>query len=119
MPIDPKGGIWFSHSRPEYTDWYGEDNYFNNAQWARHLLERLPAQLGDYPEKPYIIGESILFNTWPDIDALDAVYWSSADSPWRKLNRRPMVSVRSAVLSSSVTVTSQPVTAAVSAAICS
>lgn len=62
---------WFSHSRPEYTDWYGEDNYFNNAQWARHLLERLPKQLDEYPEKPYIIGESILFNTWPDIDALE------------------------------------------------
>lgn len=61
---------WFSHSRPEYTDWYGEDNYFNNYQWARHLNERLPTQLQDYPAKPYIIGESLLCNTWVDADAL-------------------------------------------------
>ncbi|MCB1186519.1 beta galactosidase jelly roll domain-containing protein [bacterium] len=61
---------WFSHSRPEYTDWYGEDNYFNNYQWERHLVERLPKQLLDYPDKPYIIGESLLCNTWVDADKL-------------------------------------------------
>jgi hypothetical protein len=72
---------WFSHSRPEYTDWYGEDNYFNNFQWKKHLQERLPVQLRDYPAKPYIIGESLLCNTWVDADALDPVsgLWLSHD----------------------------------------
>jgi len=70
---------WFSHSNPETTDWYGEDNYFNCNQWARHLLLRLPQRLEEYPEKPYIIGESLLFNTWPDIDAL---YFASEGERW-------------------------------------
>ena len=70
---------WFSHSNPETTDWYGEDNYFNCNQWARHLLFRLPERLDEYPEKPYIIGESLLFNTWPDIDAL---YFESEGERW-------------------------------------
>ncbi|MEZ5339210.1 MAG: hypothetical protein R3F46_13245 [bacterium] len=79
---------WFSHSRPEYTDWYGEDNYFNNYQWERHLIERLPGQLLEHPDKPYIIGESLLCNTWVDADSMAAevlhptqkhLDWAAAD----------------------------------------
>ncbi len=62
---------WFSHSNQATTDWYGEDNYFNNPQWERHLMGRLPRQLDALPAKPYLIGESILFNTWPDVQALE------------------------------------------------
>ncbi|MCC7478479.1 hypothetical protein IT575_08455 [bacterium] len=64
---------WFSHSNIATTDWYGEDNYFNNPQWERHLMGRLPRQLDALPAKPYLIGESILFNTWPDTEALISV----------------------------------------------
>ncbi|MBN2080863.1 hypothetical protein JW859_01525 [bacterium] len=61
---------WFSHSNPETTDWYGEDYYLNCNQWAKHMLVTLPARLDEYPEKPYIIGETMCFNCWPDIDGL-------------------------------------------------
>lgn len=61
---------WFWLSNPELADWYGEDNYLNCNQWARHMLVTLPAKLDGLPEKPYIIGESILSNTWPDCGAL-------------------------------------------------
>lgn len=61
---------WFWLSNVELTDWYGEDNYLNCNQWARHMLKTLPAKLDELPEKPYIIGETMCFNCWPNVDGL-------------------------------------------------
>ncbi|MCH7472718.1 hypothetical protein IIA79_07200 [bacterium] len=61
---------WFWLSNPKLADWYGEDNYLNCSEWARHMLNTLPGKLDELEPKPYIIGESILFNTWPDTAAL-------------------------------------------------
>ncbi|NIW45483.1 MAG: hypothetical protein GWN14_10935, partial [candidate division Zixibacteria bacterium] len=29
---------WLWMSNVELTDWYGEDNYWNNDRWAQHML---------------------------------------------------------------------------------
>ena len=61
---------WFWLSNQELTQWYGEDNYWNNNRWAKHMLVDLPRKLGEMPEKPYLIGESMAGSVWPDVDAL-------------------------------------------------
>ncbi|MCF8239895.1 MAG: hypothetical protein K9J16_00810 [Melioribacteraceae bacterium] len=60
---------WFWLSDLEITDWYGEDNYWNNNRWAQHMLINLPNQLDALDPKPYIIGESIAGSNWIDIEA--------------------------------------------------
>jgi hypothetical protein len=64
---------WFWLSNEKLTDWYGEDNYWNNDRWAKHLLIDLPAKLDEILVKPYIIGESMAGTVWPDIEALEKV----------------------------------------------
>jgi hypothetical protein len=64
---------WFWLSNEKLTDWYGEDNYWNNERWAKHLLIDLPAKLDEMPVKPYIIGESMAGSVWPDIVALQKI----------------------------------------------
>ncbi|GAB4363143.1 MAG: hypothetical protein Kow0042_00720 [Calditrichia bacterium] len=61
---------WFWLSNEKLTEWYGEDNYWNNNRWARHMLVDLPEKLDQMPVKPYIIGESIAGSVWPDVEAL-------------------------------------------------
>ncbi len=64
---------WFWLSNEKLTDWYGEDNYWNNDRWARHMLIDLPAKLAEMPVKPYIIGETIAGTVWPDAGALQKI----------------------------------------------
>ncbi|MFZ0392160.1 MAG: sugar-binding domain-containing protein, partial [Calditrichia bacterium] len=64
---------WFWLSNEKLTQWYGEDNYWNNDRWARHMLLSLPEKLNEMPEKPYIIGESMAGSIWPDLEALARV----------------------------------------------
>lgn len=64
---------WFWLSNEEHTDWYGEDNYFNNRRWARHMLIDLPNNLDTLPLRPYIIGESISATSWTNQEGLLSV----------------------------------------------
>lgn len=64
---------WFWLSNEKLTEWYGEDNYWNNDRWAKHMLVDLPAKLDEMPVKPYLIGESMAGSVWPDLDALQQV----------------------------------------------
>ncbi|MBN2365569.1 MAG: hypothetical protein EH225_06220 [Calditrichaeota bacterium] len=71
---------WFWLSNEKLTDWYGEDNYWNNDRWARHMLIDLPSRLDEKPIKPYIIGESMAGSMWPDTKSLmefktEKPYW--------------------------------------------
>jgi len=61
---------WFWLSNPDIADWYDEHNYYSNNQWVRYTLDMLPGELAKRPPKPFLIGESIIFSTWPDTDAL-------------------------------------------------
>ncbi len=85
---------WFWLSNPKLADWYGEDNYWNNNSWAKHLITTLPQELDRRAPKPYLIGETIVANPWMDYTGLpdaemdiagnddpDPVR-NSADTPW-------------------------------------
>jgi hypothetical protein len=61
---------WFWLSNPELADWYGEDNYWNNNRWAKHLITELPQELDQCALKPYLIGETIVANPWMDYTGL-------------------------------------------------
>lgn len=61
----------FAWSDPEQTDLYDEHTYENNNRWGHYL-----ADLQDYLQehmaasKPFIMGESVLFTSWPDLPAI-------------------------------------------------
>ncbi|MEJ2637303.1 MAG: hypothetical protein P8184_18705, partial [Calditrichia bacterium] len=64
---------WFWLSNKDLTQWYGEDNYWNNDRWVRHMLINLPAEMDSLPVKPYIVGETMAGTVWFDTDALQQV----------------------------------------------
>jgi hypothetical protein len=72
---------WLGMSRPALTDWYDEHNYFNCNQWVQYTLDTLPAKLDTLPDKPFLIGESLLFNTWPDTAALLSTVGTQVNAP--------------------------------------
>lgn len=55
----------FAWSDPDQTDLYDEHTYDNNNRWITYL-EDLQVTLRDMPvKKPFIMGESVLFTSWP------------------------------------------------------
>ncbi|MBL8965072.1 MAG: hypothetical protein KF787_13795 [Phycisphaeraceae bacterium] len=64
---------FFAWSDPGLTDLYDEHVYDNSGRWidylrdARSAINRLPD-----PCKPFIMGETIITNAWPNIQALEA-----------------------------------------------
>jgi hypothetical protein len=76
-PIQDNGSwIWLSDLAN--TDWYGENNYWNNDQWARYYLQRFPSQLDSLPPKPFIPSETVAGTVWPNLEAFKKV---RADTP--------------------------------------
>ncbi len=57
---------WADHDR---TDLHDEHTYDNNDRWP-HFLEDLQETLAGYHAKPFVMGESVLFHSWPDVAAL-------------------------------------------------
>jgi len=66
-------GSWIWLSDLSITDWYGENNYWNNDQWARYYLQGFPSRLDTLPPKPYIPSETVAGSVWPDLQALGEV----------------------------------------------
>ncbi len=64
---------WMWMSNLELSDWYGDDNYWNNSRWAKYFLLDLPAQLDTLPAKPYMMGETIAGSVWIDTDTLQKI----------------------------------------------
>jgi hypothetical protein len=55
----------FAWSDPDQTDLYDEHTYDNNNRWITYL-EDLQVKLREMPvKKPFIMGESVLFTSWP------------------------------------------------------
>lgn len=60
----------FAWSDPNQTDLYDEHTYDNNNRWVTYLedlqdtLRRMPTT------RPFVMGESIVFSSWPDLDAI-------------------------------------------------
>lgn len=75
---------WMWMSNPELSDWYGDDNYWNNNSWAQYYLRNLPAKLDTLPVKPYLMGETIAGSLWPDADTLLKITPDIPLSNWLK-----------------------------------
>ncbi|MFO0837414.1 MAG: glycoside hydrolase family 2 TIM barrel-domain containing protein [Phycisphaerae bacterium] len=54
---------------PDQTDLYDDHVYDNCGRWAR-FLEDMQARIGELPPRPFVMGETIVSNAWPDIAAL-------------------------------------------------
>jgi Glycosyl hydrolases family 2, sugar binding domain/Glycosyl hydrolases family 2 len=59
---------WADHSR---TDLHDEHTYDNNDRWPC-FLEDLQEKLTEFHAKPFVMGESVLFHSWPDLRAIAA-----------------------------------------------
>lgn len=61
----------FAWSDPDQTDLYDEHTYDNNNRWVTYLRD-LQEKLAELPAKPFIMGETVLFHSWPDFEAIHA-----------------------------------------------
>jgi hypothetical protein len=77
---DNNSWIWMSN--PDLTDWYGDDNYWNNNSWAQYYLVNLPARLDSMAKKPYLMGETIAGTVWINADTLQKVNQNIPLSNW-------------------------------------
>ncbi len=78
---------FFAWADPDQTDLYDEHTYDNSGRWADYLSDvRAAIDALPQPDKPFIMGETILSNAWPDIPALRARQRSLTASP-TPLNR--------------------------------
>jgi hypothetical protein len=65
---------FFAWADPNQTDLYDEHTYDNSGRWVDYLsdvraaIDELPQ-----PDKPFIMGETILANAWPDVATLKEV----------------------------------------------
>lgn len=60
---------FFAWQNPEQTDLHDEHTYDNNDRWPAYLRD-VQSKLRTLPEKPFIMGESVVFSSWPDTRAL-------------------------------------------------
>ena len=77
---DNNSWIWMSN--PDLTDWYGDDNYWNNNSWVQYYLLDLPTKLDSMAEKPYMMGETIAGTVWIDADTLQKIDQKIPLSNW-------------------------------------
>ncbi len=64
---------------PEQTDLYDDHVYDSHGRWVR-FVDDMQARIDELPEKPFVMGETIISNAWPDIAALRAAFPGNA--PW-------------------------------------
>jgi hypothetical protein len=57
---------WADHER---SDLYDEHTYDNPNRWVSYLAD-VEAHLAPLPPKPFVMGETALFTSWPDVPAL-------------------------------------------------
>jgi hypothetical protein len=70
---------FFKWADPERTDLHDEHTYDNSNRWVSYL-DDVEHHLRDLPAKPFVMGETILFTSWPDTNAIiDCV---GGDRPW-------------------------------------
>lgn len=61
---------FFAWTDPTKTDLWDEHTYESSGRWVRYL-DDLQASLKEKTPKPFIMGESILYTSWPDIRGLE------------------------------------------------
>ncbi len=62
---------FFAWTDPAQTDLYDEHTYDNSGRWIDYLADvRAAIDALPQPDKPFIMGETVISNAWPDIPAL-------------------------------------------------
>ncbi|MCH8825228.1 MAG: hypothetical protein IH984_17165 [Planctomycetes bacterium] len=59
----------FKLSDPDQTDLHDEHTYDNSGRWVFYLKD-LQQTLAKLPEKPFVMGETVLFTSWPDTESI-------------------------------------------------
>ncbi|MCH7873600.1 MAG: hypothetical protein IID33_18025 [Planctomycetes bacterium] len=59
----------FALTDPEQTDLHDEHTYEDSNRWVSYL-DDLQAHLATLPPKPFVMGETVLFTSWPDTEAI-------------------------------------------------
>lgn len=59
------------------TDLYDEHTYEGSGRWVSYLRD-LDAALAEREPKPMVMGESVMYVSWPDVERYDAL----GQSPW-------------------------------------
>ncbi len=86
---------FFAWTDPNKTDLWDEHTYESAGRWVRYL-DDLQLALAEKTPKPFIMGESVLYTSWPDIEglaqaagvgalhdpALDSHKWGSLEFRW-------------------------------------
>jgi hypothetical protein len=60
---------FFAWTDPEKTDLWDEHTYESAGRWVRYL-DDLQAALKEKKPKPFIMGEAVIYTSWPDTKAL-------------------------------------------------
>lgn len=63
---------------PDQTDLYDDHVYDNAGRWI-NFLEDMQSRIAELPPKPFVMGETIISNAWPDLPALQKV---REEKPW-------------------------------------
>jgi len=61
----------FAWSNPDETDLYDEHTYDNNNRWVTYLEDLQDHLRAMKTPKPFVMGETILFTSWPDLRAIE------------------------------------------------
>lgn len=59
----------FALTDPEQTDLHDEHTYEDSNRWVSYL-DDLQAHLATLPPKPFVMGETVLFTSWPNTEAI-------------------------------------------------
>jgi len=66
LQVQTASFAWADHER---TDLHDEHTYDNNDRWVTYLAD-LQDTLAALPVKPFVMGETIAFSSWPDFEAM-------------------------------------------------
>jgi len=66
LQVQTASFAWADHER---TDLHDEHTYDNNNRWVNYL-EDLQDTLATMAVRPFVMGETIAFSSWPDFDAM-------------------------------------------------
>ncbi|GMV26402.1 MAG: hypothetical protein AMXMBFR58_24330 [Phycisphaerae bacterium] len=72
---------FFAWADPAQTDLYDEHTYDNSGRWIDYLPDvRAAIDALPDPHKPFIMGETVISNAWPDVAALKAEQQRHSDA---------------------------------------
>lgn len=76
LQVQTASFAWADHER---TDLHDEHTYDNNNRWV-HYLDDLQDALASMKVRPFVMGETIAFSSWPDFEALAQAI--GGERPW-------------------------------------